>query len=235
MLLSTPFDDALVALCCGLLLVGLALYVLPHLVQTGAPATRPIRHHAPTAAGASVGASRGQSSTARLVSGPRGKAAWWDSPLADAAETVTITAAIPLVDRDLLPLPPHAEIGMLRVLRTLGHEPAPSQLAHKYSRILRWRRNNVPPLPKGRQAVWPAAIEFANGEWASECVLLGFSRGASALALSPTPTLTLAPPSPHAHQVRAARLQSRPEHRRPPDQARTRRLWNDCRGVGQSH
>ena len=53
MLLGTGTDDALVALCCGLLLVGLALYVLPHLAQTGAPPARPLRH-VPTTAGASA-------------------------------------------------------------------------------------------------------------------------------------------------------------------------------------
>lgn len=102
---------------------------------------------------------------------------WWHSPCASDAEAAIIKDAMQLVDADLHPLPPHADMTLLRQLRgpALGCDAA--ALAAMYSTALRWRRSNVLKLPNGRETLWPAAVDFAHGEWASQYVQMGFSIG----------------------------------------------------------
>jgi hypothetical protein len=103
--------------------------------------------------------------------------AWWYSPLADEREAATIERAMALLDGDLHPLPPHADISMLRHLRTIGSGSSPSSLAKTYEKALRWRRKHVPEFPGGRRAMWPSMEELAEGEWAKAYTEIGFCIG----------------------------------------------------------
>ena len=102
--------------------------------------------------------------------------AWWASPLASDAETAVISAATRLVSaREAEPLPPYADLEMLRALRALGGARCkPEKLADEYAKHLRWRRENV-LWPAGQDRnfgatskLWPSAIEHAYGQWALE-------------------------------------------------------------------
>lgn len=131
-------------------------------------------------AAAAAGAAGGAASTPsdqELVHDHGASGDWWYSPLASPAEAQVISKALQLVDSSLLPLPPHADISMLRQLRGPAMGCDAPRLAHLYSKALRWRRENVEELPGRREAIWPAAIELAHGQWASEFSQMGFGIG----------------------------------------------------------
>ena len=97
-------------------------------------------------------------------------------PLADGAESDLIARATQLLDSDLLPLPAHHEIELLRHLRCQGPAIADA-LAATYASALRWRRANAGEQGVGARPTWPAPIDLADGAWAAEFLQIGLMIG----------------------------------------------------------
>ena len=102
----------------------------------------------------------------------KGEYQWWASPLASSAEQTLIAQALLIVRGEGLdPLPPNADIELLRLLRGPVQRGGPPALAKHYAWALRWRRDNVvwpvgATATAGPSRLWPPASEHANGRWA---------------------------------------------------------------------
>lgn len=149
------------------------------------------RQGTPGTAGASASAlarareaklAKATNSTEAVASESKDGHAWWHSPLADAEEARIIERAMTLVKADgLAPLPPHADLELLRQLRALGRTATPDTLASTYAKHLRWRRENVlrpaGSLDPATRQIWYPPVEHARGEWARTRVELGLCIG----------------------------------------------------------
>ena len=168
----------LIAVVCFLLVVVIVLLIERSQYRATAPASS-------ATLTSSSAASPAQGTAAPASTATNGKREWWSSPLASDAENEIIRSAMKIVcGADLEPLPPHADLEMLRLLRTFsGRGDVAKKLAELYCKHLRWRRKHVlwPIDATARvetsQQLWSSAVDHGHGQWALNKMHIGLNIG----------------------------------------------------------